>query len=1741
MNEQSDLPIVNDDYLQKYQNTSDFVSDLKGGAIAAVTDFGASVWNSLPFTENVETGDLLRRIDPEALRVYEENPDTIHTASFLGGLFVPSGLALKGMNLARQGVKGVSWFSEAGKVQQLNKLDETFRAGAEGLAEYRAARTAFYGRGLANQVTDAAAMELAILGTMNAHPYMEDYMKDVPSHFVSSLALGGAIGGAVGHIADRFSVAQIVGRAASEQYGKITSELKTFEEGVPAVNRLQIQQSNINSLKEMLASKDALDPVGKEYAAKLLNSETANQIREFDKMVSNLVEGQKPAVKEALMKRFIGDERFLGFDAVTYYKETAETAKKSKAYTPAEDPTLISYTTKTGTQKIKDVGYIPEFDAFVTTKELSEISRAHSVPGVTEKSIEAGKDLGKNYGLVPNMDSSFELMGAASAKVDEIYLKALARVDKMDAAQISKLAVAPDDLPLLNALVSRIQKTPDEFQGIKIKLTRNEPNYGAIEQATFKTGGVSPDHLDKIKAAGEGGNFIKFSFLESPNVSPAVKDMISGWLSGYGMGKMQAAFQQYFRPSQYHTVSTSASIDKAIYESPQSEAFRNYLKSIADPEGNVYLYRGLKTAPRGSNAVESFTTTPTKANKHGTAKLFKVHADDVIGLMKDIPDSDGVRRTEILVGSPARQIQVQLPVAQLSGAQISSTITKGVQEVDGLQLVSHFLDQKDQMIKSMLDQGFSAEGTAIRTNTPIDTVRAIQSAGHSLPLDELAEGGHYLTSYNDASKIGEYLAVENRPLILSTNVAKVPYAKLSANLDTRALSNATHDIIEAFMRENQSPTMQSIADLFYSPQKRKILDILRAQVNNAVNEWAGNRFVQSYDFFSRNMKELGPIAGYLGKQVQEIGNAMIKRTLEPATAHMQQVAKDPAALVEFNTAYNLNASLKGVRRYHDRQFWQEVKDGSGKVIETPALYEGREFYIRSDSVDSLLQQLDQLGREMYGLKNSYNKIIGKKNVSDLGFWLPAFNPLNKHLAYVMDSTNNTTRLLWGNTADELKQAKLLFEKANADKVNRGVLRVITKDEQEDYNLIHNRLDTVHMEIANVERFHGGSSATAVVRANTDLLAEIAQGYEHYIHQNVKQLAEVSMFDTMDMLERMSLVNQSLTKDQPLGLIKKLTTGPKDAALTLRNTLLGNSNLKEYQNWRLINQGFELTTTLALNKLGSILKDTLLPFKKVTGFGSKRAAEFDLTKLSYEELDKKLQAAGIVNPYEVFDQAAAQMFNLAKLTEFKNTTPRIIYASNNLAATMALRVMDLAQPLVNAMSLPILMLSGIAGKQPETFLGVKAASNKFNAAQIMHEGIRASHSPQFQALGKRWEEAGYFTPMVSEVNNILKLSREFDNGPIAGLEKALDSKVVELASKPADLAEGLTRRLAMFTGAMLGKRLYPELDEAGLTIFSSHFLDRVIGNYNAAQRPVMFQGTFGVAMGLFQTYMVTFAQNMYRHLELKNYKALAKTMLAQQTIFGAASLPGFNPISDAIATNFSDDNTDLRTGTYRALADPLANIVLYGLPSSIGPAFYSRGELAPRIPTPTGGVDQIAAVNMISQLGQSIGKVVGALGNDSPDIARAMGEALSMQSLSRPLARGSELLTGYSVTRQGNTIAAPEEVWTPIGVFSRMLATRPLEEAKLRETIHSYTLYESLDREKRQEVTAELKTAIRNGTLTDEKLSRLAEEYMRTGTPTGWRAAINNALATSNVSGKYALVKKLSPENPLNHMIDSLDE
>lgn len=146
---------------------SQAISTLFGGAVASLVDAGASIWNTLPGDE-VDTEDILARIGGDPLRVYQEHTDAVQLASLVGGSLLPGGAALKGMNLLRAGAKAPKWFSAAGKTARRDEMVSLFNQGKAGTLGY--ANMGWRGLSVANNVADAGAAEIFMLGSMAAHP-----------------------------------------------------------------------------------------------------------------------------------------------------------------------------------------------------------------------------------------------------------------------------------------------------------------------------------------------------------------------------------------------------------------------------------------------------------------------------------------------------------------------------------------------------------------------------------------------------------------------------------------------------------------------------------------------------------------------------------------------------------------------------------------------------------------------------------------------------------------------------------------------------------------------------------------------------------------------------------------------------------------------------------------------------------------------------------------------------------------------------------------------------------------------------------------------------------------------------------------------------------------------------------------------------------------------------------------------------------------------------------------------------------------------------------------------------------------------------------------------------------------------------------------------------------------------------------------------------------------------------------
>jgi hypothetical protein len=1856
----SDVP-VNDPFESlgsKYDVKSGIVADMVGGTIASVADFGSSVWNSVTFNKYpTSTEDLLTRIDDNALKVYQEHPDTIHAASFIGGMLVPTGLALKGMTLARAGTKGINWFSQEGKIAQLGKIDSVLQESGIASAAYKAELRALYTTNIANVVVDNAAMEIALLGTMNAHPLMEDYMKDPAKNFGISMLLGTAIVGPISHIGLSYEARM----SAKELYTgtlnileKTATPLHTIGDASTLINDYQRNINTWSSLLPKTAAEETasgLSKTSRSIISSFIDTAKGKQLETLNNMLSPELREMTADFKTSIIERMYAEPtRFAGINKIEFATTKEELGFLETKFNKLFGSTIpvdaggaalseipLTRTILSGAKKGEltptTIVYSPAFDGFMLKKDLAGYGVAADLYQ-DEKALTKG--LPNNWFQIPNRDASLEMMVESTAKVDAEYLKKLKAVDEMSIEKLTEMVVSPQDAPTMNAVLSRLIKLgetdPTVASSIKITLTDAKPDWNKIEEALFKqvplrnriTGkvGVSPDYLQKIQAEVKGQALERYN-LGSVSIS-GFTGLVRKWIGG-GVQDLRNAVDDAFRPGGYGknrgALPENIAGVKAAYNSPQSVAFRDMLMQNADSDGYVYLFRGLRKEAVGSHSLESFAMFAEKGKEFGSTKLYRVKVTDILGVIRDVgPKYD--KNAEVLVMSHTREAHDILPIAdrakaipedlfKLENFGLSATGLKSYEKTQmkdlTVNLYEDFADSNpfnkfhgtkelwDQQAKDYVGEGLKAhikdindfnsaknlnqtvvnntagfheimealntlkmneiqagiklgvplETLGLRTNTPLYVVELI-ATGSFTP-------GMNMSRYTKASEIQTYLTPENRSLALKTTATKVPVAELRAS-NFKAMGDESDSLIkQVIMEGSPSQISKDLAAFLFTKDTQYSLAALKAAIKEITPASIGSKFLQSTDFSLRDMGDAGAIISILGKNMEHFKGRYTNQILEPISLSYKSITKDPAAIVEFNTAKEVNASLKGYREFNNGKFWVQDENepwkmvpdpsGSGKSVKTMNLvqaeWKGTPFEITTPSVLRSYENMQEAGRELYNLHSTERKILGLPPMNDNGFWMPAFNPRNKYISFVWNNNDQTTRLLHANTPEELKSLEDAFSSTLKEReIERGIVKIVRAgEERELFNKLQGRHDPIFMASADISSFHSGASTAAMVATNSNIFSDLANAYEHYIHRSVSNITELNLSDVMGSLDAISALVRRPVAKQPVSKIQEALNKPLDAGMIAKNTLLGKSNLKEYTAWQDTQNGIQTAVELGLQSVAKIMDPILNPIKGIFGKGK------TFSDAEYEALIKDMDTRGIPNPFKDLDNAVAKdIYHMERLSQAPNLTPRIVALSNNLAATFLLKVMELGQPLVNILSLPVLTSAAVQRTFSKEFMGTKLAPDfHMGTIKAMYGGIRYMGNPEYQKYVTQARDLGVMTPVVSEVSELLQLSRSFNPGMIQKTENLLNGKLVEMLSKPSNWSETAVREMSFANGVYLAKQAYPGLHDSGVITFARNFMDVAVGNYTASQRPTVFQGSLGVAMGLFQTYFVTLMQQIYRRFELRDYKQLAKMALTQSSIFGVKGLPGFNQISELMGEHFSDQNYDLTTGTYRAIPETAANILLYGLPSNLGPAVYTRGDIQPRLPNPFGGLQTLASVNILTSAYQSSHKLLSAASQiGDPGTFSAVGEALSMQNISRPVARLSELATGYSVTQKGNEVAGPEELYSAAGISARVFATRSLREAKAREAMHLNSMYGTLDRDQREGAMAVLKNHVRSGTLTPDVMERIQEKYMRTGSPTGWRSVINKTIHDTDSPGVSAVRNHLSPKSPANMMIESLD-
>lgn len=502
-----------------------------------------------------------------------------------------------------------------------------------------------------------------------------------------------------------------------------------------------------------------------------------------------------------------------------------------------------------------------------------------------------------------------------------------------------------------------------------------------------------------------------------------------------------------------------------------------------------------------------------------------------------------------------------------------------------------------------------------------------------------------------------------------------------------------------------------------------------------------------------------------------------------------------------------------------------------------------------------------------------------------------------------------------------------------------------------------------------------------------------------------------------------------------------------------------------------------------------------------------------TNLKYEELNKLMVDHNLP---VVFDREATKYIvktSGANAQILAGVVPRV----NGAAATMMLRFMEVVQPMVTALSTPIMaipemkhLLKAIPEiKQRQLVESLTQAIPETghtmpNNGRLMYQSVKDFFAKP--ELVREYRDKGFVSNIVQEVResvNDMSIDPELlkQAGGMGKLQAGAN-KLVDVASAPADYMEGMVK----FVAARMADLA---LEAGGVSkghlrdMAISTYTKRVNGNYQFGQRPQLFQGFAGQAIGLFQTYQFNMIQQLMRHVGDKQKGAATAMFALQGGIFGTQSLPGFAAINQHIGERSTEGN-DFYTGTKDLLGDDVSEWLLYGLSSNLtipmmddSLALYTRGDTNPRSPIllPT-SMAEIPAINITTKFISNLLDTAGSISSDA-GITQVFAEALAKNGVNRPLSGIGQAIIGAKTTSKGTLLTSLQDVdW--LTRFARVTGTSTLSESIAIQGYYRAKGYETYRQEQLQSLGKEVKSRIQAGEYVGDAYMDTMHRYTKAG-------------------------------------------
>ena len=831
------------------------------------------------------------------------------------------------------------------------------------------------------------------------------------------------------------------------------------------------------------------------------------------------------------------------------------------------------------------------------------------------------------------------------------------------------------------------------------------------------------------------------------------------------------------------------------------------------------------------------------------------------------------------------------------------------------------------------------------------------------------------------------------------------------------------------------------------------------------------------------------------------------------------------------------------KKIRDYQLAMQEGGEAASNLATPVLQKGAPEFIpiqNQETYDAMLAHIQRTG-DRQATRSEINAVAGMEDNKATDIFRPIPPNTNDYpfIAFVKDDkitgAGHTTMI----HAASQKELEALASKVPTD----SGYSVIYKNQAEDYYKARSEFEysrTLHENYIDSDLKSRGINSQFFTKTDPQkIIDDILQSHLRQDDVTAVELMRMKYQPTFDWLEDQGKQFSQIESSRYGNALSNVEKYGKNPFTDYTKTALDVSKASEYTLLHSANRALDSAVSAVYGQVSKLWDVATKPSE-------------------LEAINGILEKYGINNAYK--DAATVA---LADHAAPKGVLSKFIRTSNALLSKFTL-ALDPLNGLINALGANILrstetkqLVDAINAADPKiagalvgiSRIGVPGTTDTiFSTTKLLATALK-NFVQDDGTLMAQYANEGLVKTSLQQFKGIM------DDFTLRGTETAvdLDTRLTSAFSRAKEMMNTGMQKGEVVTGnkffeqynRFLSANVMHQLTDAGeaagvLTpaesmAYRNTFVNRVEANTIASQRPVMFQGPIGQAVGLFQSYQFNLMQQMFRYVGEGTGKDAAMLLGLQGTMYGINGMPAFNAINTHIIGNLSGNTAhkDLYDATYSVADKTAGDFLMYGIPSSvIQTNLYSRGDINPRQLTiiPSSFKD----IPIVSGYSNLLGGIKNTLTNISGggNVWESILQGLEHNGISRPLAGLAQTLqstTGngqaFSTSKKGTIIGSND--FLSLATLSRLSGGRPLDEAIVNDGMYRIQAYEASQKVARDNLTEAVKTTgIQGQTASPDQLAQFAQEYAATG---GKQVNFNKYVMSSYKSANTTQAEHLSQQ------------